>query len=141
VWIERWGGAAPLEARVRRVEPAGFLKVSALGIEEQRVNVIADFTTPLVERRSLGDGFRVEARVVVWEAQQVLKVPAGALFRHENNWVTFRVSRGRAEWTSVTVGETNGLETEILSGLSVGDVVIVHPSDRVAHGTRVNPSP
>ncbi len=136
VIVDHWGGPEPLVGRVRVVEPAGFLKVSALGVEEQRVNVIADFTDPLDKRKPLGDAYRVEARIVISEGDAV-KVPAGALFRTGDGWACFAVRDGRAKLTGVNVGRSNGLETELLGGLSEGDPVVLHPSDRVKDGVRV----
>jgi HlyD family secretion protein len=135
--VEHWGGAKPLEARVRLVEPSAFTKVSALGIEEQRVNVIADFTSPPEERSALGDGFRIEARIVLWESGSVLKVPAGALFQEAGEWSVFVVEAGRAALRKVIVARQNDLEAQIESGLREGEEVIVYPSDRVEHGVRV----
>ena len=137
VLFEHWGGGAPLEGRVRVVEPAGFLKISALGVEEQRVNVIVDFVSPPEKRRSLGDAYRVEARIAVWESDQVLKVPVGALFRHEGHWAVFTPRKGRAELARVEVDHGDGRETEILSGLNEGDKVLVHPSDKIADGVKI----
>ena len=117
VELEQWGGGEALAARVRLVEPAAFLKVSALGVEEQRVNVVVDFVTPYEQRRNLGDNFRVEARIVVWEADQTLKVPAGALFRRGQNWAAFVLASGRAELRRVQVGRSSGSEMQILEGL------------------------
>lgn len=139
VGLTHWGGEVPLEARVRIVEPSAFTKISALGIEEQRVWIIADILTPPEERRSLGDGFRVEAGIVTWESKNVLKVPAGALFRKGDFWAVFLVRQARAVLQTVHVGHTNGIETEILDGLSTGDQVILHPSDRVRSGVKVVP--
>lgn len=136
-FFEHWGGDVPLEGRVRVVEPAGFLKISALGVEEQRVNVIIDFVTPAERRRALGDAYRVEARIVVWEADEVLKVPVGALFRSGGEWAVFAVVAGRARLTRVRVGHGNGRETEIVSGLAAGDAVVIHASDKVADGVRI----
>lgn len=136
-FFEHWGGDVPLEGRVRVVEPAGFLKISALGVEEQRVNVIIDFVTPAERRRALGDAYRVEARIVVWEADEVLKVPVGALFRSGGEWAVFAVVGGRARLTRVKVGHGNGRETEIVSGLAAGDAVVIHASDKVADGVRI----
>ncbi len=138
-YFEHWGGDTPLEGRVRVVEPAGFLKISALGVEEQRVNVIVDFVTPAERRRALGDAYRVEARIVVWEADAVLKVPVGALFRREGEWAVFALAGGRARLTRVKVGHGNGRETEIVSGLAAGDTVVIHASDKVADGVRIKP--
>ena len=135
--LEHWGGAQPLVARVRRVEPAGFLKVSALGVEEQRVNVIGDFVDPLERWSTLGDAFRVEARIVTWEGQDVLRVPSSALLRSGDGWAAFMVSAGRARIRQVRIGHSNGLESEILGGLEAGDRVIVHPGDKVKDGGRV----
>jgi HlyD family secretion protein len=138
VVVERWGGGRPLAARVRLVEPAAFLKVSALGVEEQRVNVVADFTDPPEVRRALGDAYRVEAKVVVWEAADVMKVPAGALFRGpDGGWAVFAVRGGRAVRTAVELGHNNGVEAEVHSGLTAGDVVVLHPSDQIRDGGRV----
>jgi HlyD family secretion protein len=139
VWLNHWGGDATLEARVRIVEPSAFTKVSPLGIEEQRVWVIADIVNPPEQRSTVGDGFRVEASVVTWEAADVLKVSAGALFRHGNEWAVYVVRRARAELQILRAGHTNGLETEILEGLEIGDQVILHPSDRVRPGVRIDP--
>ena len=137
VVIEHWGGEEPLAARVRVVEPAGFTKVSALGVEEQRVNVLADFTGPPEARRTVGDAFRVEARIVVWEAPEVLKVPVGALFHTGDQWAVFAVRGGRASLQTVQAGHRNDREVEILSGLAAGDPVIIHPSDKLEDGSRV----
>ncbi|MDD3179316.1 MAG: HlyD family efflux transporter periplasmic adaptor subunit [Opitutaceae bacterium] len=139
VFLEQWGGAHPLEARVRLVEPSAFTKISALGVEEQRVYVIADFTDPVEMRPTLGDNYRVEARVVVWEGADVLKVPAGALFQRGVTWLTYVLNGGTARLRPVKAGHTNGLETEILDGLNEADRVIVYPGDQVADGVRVRP--
>jgi HlyD family secretion protein len=139
VELEQWGGGTALAARVRLVEPAAFLKVSALGVEEQRVNVVVDFVTPYEERRNLGDNFRVEARIVVWEADQTLKVPAGALFRRGQNWAAFALVGGRAELRRVQVGRSSGIEMQILDGLKDGEEVVMYPGDRVKAGQRVKP--
>lgn len=138
VLLEHWGGDRPLAARVRLVEPAAFLKISALGVEEQRVNVIADFTDPPEKRAALGDAFRVEARIVTWERDDVLKAPAGALFRKGDGWAAFVVRNGHAELRSVQIGHGNGLETEVLGGLEAGDQAILHPSDRISDGVAVS---
>jgi HlyD family secretion protein len=122
---------------VRIVEPSGFTKISTLGVEEQRVNVIADLDEPLENRRTLGDGFRVEARIVVDEARDVLKVPTSALFRVGKEWAIFKVTDGVVRQQIVKVGRQNGLEAEILDGLRAGDQVVLHPSDRVEEGVRV----
>jgi HlyD family secretion protein len=139
VLLEQWGGEAPLEAAVRLVEPAGFLKVSALGVEEQRVNVIADIITPLEQRRGLGDNFRVESRIITWENPDVLKVPSGALFRRGSDWAAYVIRNGRAEVKAINVGALSAAEAEVLDGLEAGDQVIVYPGDGVREGIRVKP--
>jgi HlyD family secretion protein len=135
--LEHWGGEHVLNGRVRLVEPSGFTKISTLGVEEQRVNVIVDLVDPIETRRQLGDGFRVEARIVVAEAEDVLKVPASSLFRPPTGWAVFKVVDGKAVETRVEVGRQNGLEAEIIGGLNEGDQVIVHPSDQIANGVAV----
>jgi HlyD family secretion protein len=126
VSIEGWGGPKALRARVRMVEPYGFTKVSALGIEEQRVNVIADFLDPPA---GLGDGYRIEARIVIWESPDVLIAPGSALFRDGDRWSVFVVDGGRAHRRPVEVGHRNALETEIIGGLKPGEEVILHPAN------------
>jgi len=137
--IESWGGDKILNARVRRIEPTGFTKISALGIEEQRVKVILDFTGPPDEWRRLGHGFRVIARVVVWHSDDVLQVPLGALFREGENWAVFAVADRRAQRRLVKIGERNLHAAHVLDGLKPGEQVVLHPSDRVHDGVRVEP--
>ncbi len=138
VMLEQWGGEKPLMGVVRLVEPAGFTKISALGVEEQRVNVIVDFADPPDDRRSLGDSFRVEARIVVWEGEDVLKVPISALFRHQDEWAVFALDAERmARLRQIRIGQRNGMEAEVLDGLQHNDIVIMHPSDQVADGVKV----
>lgn len=137
VIVEQWGGMEPLEARVRLVEPSAFTKISALGVEEQRVYVIADLVNPVEERPTLGDNYRIEGHVVVWEGRDVLKAPAGALFQRGQTWQTFVVSGGRVALREVEVGRTNGRETAILGGLNEGERVVVYPGDAIADGVRV----
>ena len=139
VELEQWGGGQPLEARVRLVEPAAFLKISALGVEEQRVNVVVDFVTPYEERRTLGDNFRVEARIVVWESDRTLKVPTGALFRRGQNWAAYVLTNGRAELRRVQAGRSSGSEMQILEGLKAAEEVILYPGDRVHDRQAVKP--
>ena len=134
VMIEGWGGPEALEARVRLIEPSAFTKVSALGIEEQRVNVVADLTTPSAV---LGDGYRVEGRIVIWQAEDVLKVPVSSLFRRGESWSVFVVQNGLAQLRDVEVGQRTSFEAEIKKGLDVGVEVIVHPSNQITDGTRV----
>lgn len=135
--IEQWGGEAPLKARVRRVEPAGFTKVSALGVEEQRVLVLCDLIDPPPAAKALGDRFRVEVRVAVWHRDDVLVVPSGALFREGNVWKTFVYRNGRAVATEVNVGHSDGRLTEVVSGIKAGTEVLLHPPDAVKDDTRV----
>jgi HlyD family secretion protein len=130
VLIEEWGGGATLEGRVRRIEPSGFTKLSALGVEEQRVNVIIDFLDREEAGRQLGDAYRVEIRIVTWETDDTLKAPTSSLFRDQNNaWAVFAVVDGVAEERSVEIGQRNGVEAQVLSGLMEGDLVIAHPGD------------
>ena len=135
--IDRWGGEGTLEARVARVEPSGFTKVSALGVEEQRVNVVLEIVTPASDREGLADGFRVETRIVELECEDVVQVPAGSLFRDGERWAVFAVEAGRAVLRHVDVGARTPRRAEIRSGLSADETVIVHPGDRIADGLRV----
>jgi HlyD family secretion protein len=137
VLVDRWGGDAVLQGAVRIVEPTGFTKVSALGVEEQRVRVIVDFTSPREQWRRLGDGYRVEARFVVWEGADVLQVPAGALFRHKEGWAVFVVDGGRAKLAPVEIGQRAGLVAQVRSGLTAGERLVDHPDDRIRDGVRV----
>ncbi len=137
VELEQWGGGEPLLGRVRLVEPAAFTKISALGVEEQRVNVIADLLTPPEQRPTVGDNFRVEARIIVWEANDALKVPVGALFRRGDQWATFVPTDDYAQLRLVKVGRSSGTETQILEGLKAGEKVILYPGSRVKEGQRV----
>jgi len=137
VLIDGWGGAGSLNGRVRRVEPFGFTKVSALGIEEQRVNVVVDFTDPPKLWSRLGHGYRVVTRIVRWRGENVLQVPLSALFRSRGAWSLFRVEDGRARLTRVGVGHMNVRTAEIRAGLKAGDTVLLHPSDRIEDGVRV----
>jgi HlyD family secretion protein len=138
VYIEHWGGGEKLLGRVRLVEPSAFLKISALGVEEKRVNVIVDFDSPWEERKALGDGFRVEARIVVDQsAMDRAIVPTGALFRDGDRWNLFQIKDGRAQICNVTLGLSNSRETEIVSGVEPDDIVILYPSERIQSGVRV----
>ena len=139
VLLEQWGGDRAIRARVRRVEPSGFMKVSALGVEEQRVNVVMDFEDPVEAWSVLGDGYRVEVRIVVWEGDGVLKVPTSSLFRRGDDWAVFAVNGGRAELRVVEVGRRNGAFAEVVSGLGEGEPVVLHPSDTLSNGSRVTP--
>jgi HlyD family secretion protein len=137
VSIEQWGGDRALRGRVRRVEPSGFTKISALGVEEQRVNTIIDFDEPRQEWRTIGDGYRVEVRIIVWAKEDVLKVPASSLFRHEGRWAVYTVEDGVARRQLVEIGQQGGLEAEVLGGLTAGQRIIVYPSDSVRDGVQV----
>lgn len=139
VLVEQWGGDRALAARVRRIEPSGFTKVSALGVEEQRVNVVLEFTDPGEAWKALGDGYRVEARIVTWESADVLKVPTAALIRVGAQWAVYVVRDGRAVQAPVTLGHQNGQEAEVTGGLDAGAVLILHPGDTLTSGTRVQP--
>lgn len=134
ILIEGWGGGRTLRGRLRRVEPSGFTKVSALGVEEQRVNVIGDFVDP---PGVIGDRYRVEVRIVVWEERDVLQVPTSALFRHGDAWSVFVIEDGRARQRDVRVGHQSTFAAEVMGGLPEGDAVIRNPSDRITDGVRV----
>jgi HlyD family secretion protein len=135
VLIDGWGGEQALEARVRLVEPSAFTKISALGVEEQRVNVIADF---IGRDTPLGDGYRLETRIVIWETNEALKAPMNALFRSGQRWNAFVVENGIAKRREVETGHRADFEVEVLSGLREGENVITHPSNLVADGVRVS---
>ena len=122
---------------MRLVEPSAFTKISALGVEEQRVNVILDLISPLEQRPSLGDGFRVEARIVLWEESDVLQAPTGALFRHRDEWAVFVVDDGVARMRTVKLGRRNSLAAQVLDGVREGERIILHPSDQVHDGAKV----
>ena len=136
--LSGWGRDTTLAATVRRVEPAGFTKISALGVEEQRVNVIGDLTQP---PSGLGDRFRVAVEIVIWEQDSVLKIPNSALFRSGTSWAVFVVEGGRARQRIVTIGHESASEAEVVSGLAAGDTVIRHPTDRIEDGIRVRYQP
>ena len=141
VLIEQWGGGRTLEGRVRRVEPSGFTKISALGVEEQRVNIIIDFADTATATKALGDAYRVEVRVVVWEEPDVLKVPVGSLFRRSDSWAVFKVEGGRARTQLVEIGQRNSTEAQLTKGLDVGQPVVLHPPDTLRDGVRVAERP
>lgn len=137
VLLERWGGQKALKGSVRLVEPSAFTRVSALGVEEQRVNVVIELLDPRDEWLALGDGYRVEAQIIVWESKDALSVPASAVFRHDDGWAVFSIRDGSAVLQPVDVGRRNGLAVQVLKGLTEGDRVVVHPSDRVRDGVAV----
>ena len=136
-YLENWGGDDVLVAKVLRVEPFGFTKVSALGVEEQRVNVVLDITDLKEKWSLLGHGFRVEARIVTWREQNILTVPIGALFRDQGKQAVFVVAQGRAQLRQIDVGQMNDRNAQVLGGLEEGDVVIMHPSDLIFDGVAV----
>jgi len=137
VLFERWGGDAPLEGIVRTVEPVGFTKVSALGVEEQRVWVVVAITSNVDQWQRLGDGYRVEARFILWDEDDVLQLPASSVFRYRDGWAVFVIDGGRAQRRPVTIGQRNGLSVQILAGVDSGDRVLDHPSDEVDEGVSV----
>jgi HlyD family secretion protein len=138
VSIEHWGGDSSLRGRVSLVEPGAFTKISALGVEEQRVKVRVDFLDQTPPGWELGDRYRVEARIVTWHSNDVLQVPVGALFRRGNDWTTFAVKEGKARLRKVEIAHNNGVSAEVRSGLEQGDVVVVHPPDTVHDGAAVS---
>ena len=137
VLLEQWGGTEPLQARVRLVEPSAFTKISALGVEEQRVYVVADFVDSVEKRPTLGDSYRVEARIVTWENSSALRIPAGALFQRSGVSRVFVFVGGNARQRDVRIGRTNGVLTEVLDGITEGEKVVVYPGDKVSDGARV----
>jgi HlyD family secretion protein len=138
VTVERWGGDSPLAGHVLLVEPSAFTRVSALGVEEQRVNVVIEIDEPWEKWSRLGDGYRVETRIVVWEAEGVLSVPASAAFRQGEGWAVFENDAGRARLRPIELGRRSDTDVQVLSGLREGNAVIVHPSERVADGARTS---
>jgi HlyD family secretion protein len=139
--IVGWGGERGIDARVVSVEPSGFTRLSALGVEEQRVNVIVAVTAPDEAWSALGDGYHIEARIVLWQAARVLKAPILSVFRHGPGSAVFKVEGDTVRLVPVTLGHRGALEVEVVSGLVAGDVVVVHPGDRVKDGVRVKPAP
>jgi HlyD family secretion protein len=137
VHIEGWGGDEVLKGRVRQVEPTGFTKVSALGIEEQRVNVLINFEGEPLDWQRLGHGFRVETRIVIWSAKSVLKVPVSALFRDGENWAVYKTDGNLVRLATIVIKHINGHWAEVTEGLADGDRVIAHPSDRIEPGIEV----
>lgn len=137
VSVEQWGGADALKAVVKRVEPAAFTKVSALGVEEQRVIVRSDLVNPPAAAKSLGDRYRVEVRIAIWHNDNVLLLPAGALFREGPQWKTFVLKNGKAVATALEVGHTDGRMTEVIGGITAGTEVLLHPPDTVKDGSDV----
>ena len=137
VVFERWGQEQPLRGVVRRVEPVGFTKVSALGVEEQRVWVIVEFASPRELWQRLGDGYRVEASFILWHGDDVLQIPASSLFRDGEGWAAFIVDDGVAHKRPIDIGRKSGLAAQVLAGVEAGEIVVVHPDDRLHVGARV----
>ena len=137
VIFTRWGGEKPLDGRVQTVEPLAFTKVSALGVEEQRVNVVAAITSPQQEWQRLGAGYRVEASFVLWNGEDVLQVPASSLFRYQDGWAVFTIQNGLAARKKVEIGQRNGMAAQILSGIDDGELVITHPDSSLEDGKPV----
>ena len=139
ILFKRWGRDEPLTGRVRIVEPAGFTKISSLGVEEQRVLIIADITSPPEMWRVLGDGYRLEAHFIVWEGKDILQVPTSALFRSGKDWAVFAEEKGKARRRLVEVGQRTGLTAEIISGLKESERVVAYPDDSISDGTKIKP--
>jgi HlyD family secretion protein len=137
VILDRWGGEAPLEGRVRRVEPSGFTKISALGVEEQRVWVVIDIASPRAQWTNLGDGYRVDARIIVDMIDQATVVPVGALFRRGEEWYVFIIESGRARLRQVEIAQRSGRSVAIENGLKAGDQVVVYPPASLTDGVAV----
>ena len=135
--VLRWGGEGVLDATVTRIEPGGFTKVSALGVDEQRTRVILDFTSPQAKWAALGDGYRVEVEFIQRQEKDVLQVPVNALFRAGDGWAVYGVDGGRALKLPVTIGARSATAAEVIGGLSAGQSVIVQPDDRIKEGTRI----
>lgn len=136
VIIEGWGGES-LQGKVRHIEPIGFTKISALGVEEQRVWVIIDFTSPVEQWSRLGDGYRIQASFVLWQGEDILQVPSASLFRQDQGWGVFVIKDGTAQLREVTIGQRNGFRAQITEGLSEGELIVIHPDSKLADGKRV----
>ena len=136
-FVGGWGGSKDLKARVKRVEPAAFTKISALGIEEQRVKVILEISDPPSQWMGLGHQYRVFVRITIWQSDNALQIPLSALFRLDGNWAVFKVDGGIAKVTKVATGQMTSSDVQILNGLGEGETVIVHPSDLIADGVRI----
>ena len=132
--LDNWGGNKALHARVRRIEPYAFTKVSALGIEEQRVNVVLDFVDP---PGPLGDGYRVDVRIIVWQKDKVLRIPASAVFRYQTGFAVFVVDHDRARRRAVQIGHHGEFDVEVIGGPEANERVIVHPPNELNDGALV----
>jgi HlyD family secretion protein len=139
VLLTRWGGNSVLEAIVERIEPTGRTKISALGVEEQRVPVIATITSPEPEWQGLGAGYRVEASFVLWEGADVLRIPASAVFRHNGEAAVFVIDGDRARRRNVKLGHRAGLSVQITEGLKAGERIVAHPDGSIEDGTLIRP--
>jgi len=137
VRFERWGGEGVLDGVVSVVEPVGFTKISALGVEEQRVLTVVDIVSPTEKWKRLGDQYRVDAVFIVWSGNDVLSIPSSATFRHGEGWAAFVVVDGVAYLREIEIGQRSGLRAEVRSGLSAGETVVVHPDDSISDGTAV----
>jgi HlyD family secretion protein len=137
VIIADWGRSTELMGEIVRVDPFGITQYSALGVEEQRVNAVIAFASPPEDYSGLGHGFRVETRIIVWEADETLIVPASALFRSHDAWAVFVVTNGTAQLRTIEIGPNNGIEAQVTSGMSEGDSVILYPSSALSEGMRV----
>jgi HlyD family secretion protein len=136
VRIDRWGGDSAIMGHVHRVEPSAFTQLSALGVEEQRVNVIIDLDPPRSRWAALGDGYRVEASIAVWQGDDRLMVPGGAVFRQGDDWATYVVEDGRAHLRRLQLGRRNNAAVEVLGGVRKGERVVLYPTDNVSDGVR-----
>lgn len=137
VIIEKWGGDEPLEGFVEKVEPWGFTKFSALGVEEQRVNAIVKFSGSADAHQKLGHGFRVEVKIIIWENENALKAPSSAIFRNGDDWAVFKVENGRARLTTIKIGHNNGLDIEIVEGISKDDQIVLYPGNQISDGALI----
>lgn len=137
VIVEKWGGEPPLEGAVEKIEPWGFTKFSALGVEEQRVNTIINFISDQDTHQRLGHGFRVEVKIVIWEDENALTVPSSAIFRLDEDWAAFKLVNGRARLTELELGRNNGVDAQVTSGLEEDDRIVLYPGNRITDGARV----
>lgn len=137
VIFTRWGGEGDLEGIVETVEPTGFTKVSALGVEEQRVNVIANIVSPYNKWEKLGDGYRVDAQFVIWHNDNILQVPSSSIFRNNEEWAVYKIENNKAKLTSINIAHSNGLQTEVTAGLKAGELVISYPDNTIVDGIRI----
>lgn len=138
VILTDWGGPHDLNGVVERVDPRGFTKISALGVEEQRVNVIVSFANPPENLNRLGHGYRIEVQIVIWEDKNAIAVPSSALFRQGRDWAVFVVINGMAKLRRVQIGQNNGIKAQVKGGLEPGQLVVLYPSSELTHGTQVS---